>query len=258
MGLETKIRWTDSTWNPWMGCTKVSEGCRFCYAESLMQDRWKKVRWGAGQPRRRNSPEYWKDAVKWNRAAKALGNRHLVFCASQADWLDREVPLEWLNDLLVLIEGTPALTWQLLTKRPEYFETRLRALRERNGFADAWLSGYAPENVWFGVSVENQEMADRRVPLLVQIPAKIRFLSMEPLLGPVRLVDVCPPGRVQWVIIGGESGRTPRRMEVDWAKSLRAECGQLSAKVFFKQMGGSDAEKGGDLLEGERIQEMPE
>jgi len=125
MAENSKINWTTHTFNPWIGCTKVSPGCLHCYAETLMDTRYGRVKWGAGNPRSRTAPSNWKKVRSWNNRAGRDGVRPRVFCASLADWLDDEVPLEWLADLLGLISQTTNLDWLMLTKRPENWADRL-------------------------------------------------------------------------------------------------------------------------------------
>lgn len=195
MGRDSKIEWTKHTFNPWIGCTKVSEGCKHCYAEALMDTRYRKVQWGPQGERKRTSAANWKQPLKWNRDAAAAGVRERVFCASLADWLDDAAPLDWLVDLMDLIEATRNLDWLLLSKRIEHWEVRLvEALvcaRERGSgcawMIHLWLNGIPPKNVWMGASVENQAAADERIPALLGCPAVVRFLSCEPLLGAVSL-----------------------------------------------------------------------
>ena len=261
MSENTKIEWCDHTFNPWEGCTKVSAGCKNCYAEAR-DKRWHggtAVHWGKGAPRRRTSEGNWKLPLKWNREAEASGVRPRVFCASLADWLDDEVPIEWLSDLLELIWMTPFLDWLLLTKRPENFDVRMMQvvdLAEKMGvcdFAYAWLgqkedrvlravAPEPPENVWIGTTVEDQEQAEKRVPKLLGIPAKVRFLSCEPLLGHVDLVNldgfnILFDAGIDWVICGGESGHEARPMHVEWARELREQCKAVDVPFLFKQWG---------------------
>ena len=203
----SKNTWTDHTFNPWVGCTKVSPGCANCYAEA--QDRrWRgdKTRWGEGVPRERTSEAYWRQPLRWNAEAAKSGIRPRVFCGSMCDWLDSEVPIEWLADLMALIHCTPNLDWLLLTKRPENWHKRLLDVMKCRGqirisaevwallqTCVAWEAGrVVPSNVWLGATVENQEMADKRIPALLRIPAKVRFLSCEPLLGVVDLSKSYP------------------------------------------------------------------
>lgn len=192
MAENSAISWTDHTFNPWMGCTKVSEGCKNCYAERDFDKRRHLVEWGPGKPRVRTSEANWKKPLAWNRKAEKDGVRPRVFCASLADWLDPEVPVAWLADLLVLIEDTPNLDWLLLTKRPELWRDQIGRVVVIHGspyligseIASRWLNNEAPSNVWIGTTVENQKNAGR-IPHLLSIPARVRFLSCEPLLGPL-------------------------------------------------------------------------
>jgi protein gp37 len=248
----SKIEWTDHTFNPWIGCTKVSPGCAHCYAEA------RDKRFGNDfKIRRRTSENNWKQPLKWNASVAAVSDRRpRVFCASLADIFDDEVPIEWLADLLALIRAAPNLDWQLLTKRPENWEDRLRAcsvfLNSKPGDFPTWLwdwrcaYGPPPNNIWIGTSVEDQARADERIPNLLQIPAAVRFLSCEPLLGPVEITQYLPcykePGRckhdrIDWVICGGESGPNARPMHPDWARSLRDQCQAAGVPFFFKQWG---------------------
>lgn len=255
MAEYTKIEWATHTFNGWRGCTKVSPGCKNCYAEKLVTQRLK-GEWGPGAPRQLASEAMWKQPLKWDREAAKNGTRPRVFCSSLADVLDNEVPTEWLADLLRLICRTPHLDWLLLTKRPETWTKRMEAVKEIDGdsLAWTWLRGIAPANVWIGTSVEDQERADERIPALLDIPAKVRFLSCEPLLGPVeitgnyaltgqaRRVDksLTPAGtraRIHWVIVGGESGPNARPMHPDWARDLRDQCAAAGVPFLFKQWG---------------------
>jgi protein gp37 len=178
----SNIEWTTHTFNPWIGCTKVSDGCKNCYAEALDR-RWGHKRWGPSAARVRTSAANWKNPLKWDREAKAAGERHRVFCASLADVFDDHPSIQndWRIDLLKLIEMTPNLDWLLLTKRPEKIEATI---------AETWGRSFLIhplDNVWLGTTVENQEQAEKRIPALLSVPAKVRFLSCEPLLGPVDL-----------------------------------------------------------------------
>lgn len=325
MSENSKIEWTDHTFNPWEGCTKVSPGCLNCYAETR-NARWnggESPNWGKGKPRRRTSESNWKKPLKWNSDAsgsfqsfqqvmtsdgeiyrgtieeikslelpmdsivEAGPARPRVFCASLADWLDDEVPIEWLADLLELIRLTPNLDWLLLTKRPENWLERMLAvesfgrskspilaLNSAALISSDWRKGYAPSNVWIGTTVEDQKRADERIPLLLNIPAKVRFLSCEPLLEAVDITKIpdqlysycegcddeksrvyfnsltgrqfcdrsCDGGeyipRIHWVICGGESGSGCRPFDLDWARSLRDQCKDSGVAYFMKQMGG--------------------
>lgn len=251
----SKIEWTDHTFNPWTGCQKVSPGCDNCYAES-----WAKrsglVKWGPGETRRRTSAAYWQQPLKWNRNAKRDGVRRKVFCASLADVFDNEADPVWRAELWRLIALTPDLDWLLLTKRPQNIAKMLPLMpHEVSAWGDGW------PNVWLGTTAENQEEANRRIPHLLAVPAVKRFLSCEPLLGPVDLISSDLPGGyneilplgskwmdrlgigegegqcIDWVICGGESGPRARPMYINWARALRDQCQHAGVPFFFKQWG---------------------
>jgi protein gp37 len=270
MGENSKIEWCDHSWNPWIGCSKVSPGCANCYAEAF-DHRFGGGHWGPGAPRRRTSEANWRKPLAWNRKAAELGTRPRVFCASLADVFDPEVPREWRSDLLALINKCPHLDWLLLTKRPELVNPLLGEASngtyapiprsvERTG---CWnLAEHAP-NIWLGTTIENQEQADKRIPQLLAIPAARRFLSCEPLLGPVDLTDtlfMCGrhnepfgshcnpdcPSALNWVIVGGESGAKARPMALGWAKDIVADCDMASVPVFVKQMGDNPTNREGE------------
>ncbi len=194
----SNIEWTHHTFNPWVGCTKVSPGCDHCYAEA-----WDRrfavsghaMRWGQGKKRQRTSSTNWKQPLRWNREAEALGIRYRVFCASLADVFDNQVPTTWRQDLFALIERTPQLDWLLLTKRVGNVRSMVPAHWISTSFqhgpdpSNIDAAGWPP-NVWLGASICNQEEADREIPKLIDVPASVRFLSMEPLLGPVDLTHL--------------------------------------------------------------------
>lgn len=241
----SKIEWTTHTFNPWIGCTKVSPGCQHCYAESLMGIRYGRVKWGPQGTRMRTSDANWRKPLIWNRNAREAGRRDRVFCASLADaFEDRPGLEEWRVSLLYMILSTPHLDWLLLTKRPE------NVLGMVPGHWKTQVAGEWPGNLWIGASVENQEMADKRISQLLGIPAPVRFLSCEPLIGPVDLTWYMAPqfaaddprhypwrNGVEWVIAGGESGPHARPMHPDWARSLRDQCQAAGVPFFFKQWG---------------------
>lgn len=261
MSKDTKIEWADHTFNPWVGCTKVSPACDHCYAEGWAK-RSGMVQWGSHAERRRTSENNWRQPIRWNAVAKRLGIRYRVFCSSLADVFDSAVPVQWRIELMKLICETPQLDWLLLTKRignaPGMLETAFRAVHhQREGWADN-----IPGNVWIGATICNQEEADRDIPKLLAVPAARRFLSMEPLLGPVdlsqvqagpRVLDVLNGGgfhethfeplpldhrpRVDWVIVGGESGHGARPMHPTWVRSLRDQCLASGTAFTFKQWG---------------------
>lgn len=261
---DSAIEWTDHTFNPWEGCTKVSPGCANCYAEARNQRFSGGKNWGKGAPRRRTKT--WGEPLKWQRAQEDGEGypRPRVFCASLADWLDDEVPIEWLADLLKLIHDTPNLDWLLLTKRPGNFLSRVNRVCELwacdGGYRETHESivyhdmlvpwrcgGRPPENVWIGTTVEDQARADERIPQLLQIPARVRFLSCEPLLEEIVISriwrgsrsthrEIHEPREIHWVICGGESGRGKRPFNPDWARSLRDQCAADGVPFFMKQM----------------------
>jgi protein gp37 len=268
VGAETAIQWCDHTFNPWIGCTKVSEGCRNCYAEAQNRFRkWNGGEWGPGAPRKRTSASNWRLPEKWNREAERAGQRARVFCASLADVFDDEAPAHWRADLFDLIGVTPHLDWQLLTKRPQNAARML-----------PWRDGEAPwRNVWIGTSVEDQRAADERIEHLMRTPATVRFLSCEPLL---ERIDLAPwftriraavlGGSIDWVIVGGESGGGAREMRLDWAQRIVNDCKAAGVAVFVKQLGAKPVEflnpwklrnhKGGDPAEWPadlRVREFP-
>lgn len=297
MSANSKIEWCHHTFNGWIGCSKVSPGCAQCYAEHSTRARVLRANgketWGKGAPRVRTKT--WGDPVKWNKAAgiemrswhafcESFGAseseciqagfykpvRPRVFCASLSDWLDDEVPVEWLADLLALMHATPNLDWLMLSKRPENWGHRvnyaaaylLAAGLPAGKWAAQWTTGTPPHNVWIGTTVENQAMADKRIPLLLSIPARVRFLSCEPLLeftdiqqvGDDDLTIYWPlvgkaisdgmnepeclsGGGIHWVIAGGESGPLARPMHSVWARALRDQCEMYGVPYFFKQWG---------------------
>jgi protein gp37 len=228
MGQNSSIEWTDHTFNPWWGCTKVSPGCQNCYAELWAKRTGHQV-WGKDKQRRFFNDRHWDQPVIWNEEAAKTKTRRRVFCASMADLFERNRSLNiWRERLWSLIEATPLLDWLLLTKRPENVEQMMPWKRE-------W-----PENVWLGTTVENAEYAAMRLPLLLKYPAAIRFLSCEPLLGPIDLRPwACARNvyRIDWVIAGGESGPGARPMHPDWASSLLHQCQELNVPFQFKQWG---------------------
>ena len=231
MAEVTGIAWADSTFNPWIGCTKVAPECDNCYAERLATTRLK-VPWGSGAARRRTAVSYWRQPYSWDRKAAASGRPWRVFCASLADVFDNEVPNDWRDDLFRVIRETPNLTWMLLTKRIANVE---RMTVGRNS-AFVW-----PPNVWLGITTGTQAAADRDIPKLVNIPAAIHWLSIEPMLEPVSFavnMDVC--ALVDWVIYGFESDMGlghARSGNVEWIRDGIAECRLYGCAPFVKQLG---------------------
>lgn len=269
MGETTNIQWTDSTFSPWMGCTKVSPACAHCYAERDTK-RWGKALWGDDAPRQVTSDANWKKPIQWNKKAEQEGVRKKVFCSSLADvFEDRRDLDEPRERLWKLIEDTPHLDWQLLTKRPENMISFTPA-----GWKNAW-----PTNVWAGTTAENQEWANKRIDALTMVPAKIRFLSCEPLLGPISLgrwfdwaevIGLKPDAKngdlladsietrrnLDWLIVGGESGSGFREMKDEWVRSLFEQARKAGIAFFFKQGFGIHPDKE-PLIDGVRYTEFP-
>ncbi len=230
MAKNSNIEWTDHTFNPWWGCQKVSPACANCYAETWARRVGADV-WGAKSKRRFFGPNHWQEPLHWNTDAQREGQRKRVFCASMADVFEGRAELDApRRRLWEVIRVTPWLDWLLLTKRPENI-----------GRMAPWTATW-PANVWIGTSVENQEWAKKRLPLLLQHPAKRRFLSCEPLLGPLDLSSwtVKRPSElhpIDWIIAGGESGPNARPMLPGWARTLRDQCQQSGIPFHFKQWG---------------------
>lgn len=225
---DSKIAWTDNTFNPWWGCVRVSEGCIHCYAETFSKRTGNDI-WGVDKPRRFFGDNHWDQPVLWNRQAEKNKKREFVFCSSMADWLeDRPDLVEPRKRLCRLIESTPWLTWLMLTKRIE------------NTFLipNGWWNFGAPRNVWFGVTTENQKRYDERIDKLLSyrrdFAASKVFLSVEPQIGHIDLHGKKP----DWVIVGGESGAGCRPFEVEWARDMKAQCDKLEIPFFMKQIGG--------------------
>jgi protein gp37 len=227
MAENSKIEWCDHTFNPWIGCQKVSPGCDHCYAEAMMDKRYGRVQWGPHGERVRTSQDNWRKPLRW--AKKANGHRPRVFCASLADWLDNRVPRQWRSDLGRLIEATPELDWLLLTKRPENYAKLA-----------PWPLDEIPPNVWLGVTCEDQPYYERRWAILSRprIKASVKFVSYEPALGPLNNLQLQSGGSIpDWIICGGESGPGARRMKPGWVRALRDECADLDIAFFMKQVG---------------------
>lgn len=287
MSDKTGIEWTDHTFNPWWGCSRVSPACRFCYADRDAQRYGHQV-WRRHGPRRMLSEANWKRPLKWNRDAQNAGIPAKVFCASMADVFedhpDVAEPRERLWDV---IEATPWLRWQLLTKRPENVAGMVP-------WGETW-----PSWVWLGTSVETQRYADQRIPVLLSLPAQTRFLSCEPLLGPVNLdrylwltgastagpfydftgrrrygggiggqaITFIPARDLHWAIIGGESGPRSRPTELRWIEDLLLQCMASGVAPFVKQLGAvlgrqyGAGTKGGDWDSwptGLKVREFPQ
>lgn len=233
MGENSSIEWTDHTFNPWWGCTRVSPGCDNCYADTWSR-RLGMSLWD-GQERRTFGAKHWAEPVKWNRKAEKESRRLRVFCASMADVFDKDAPGRERENLWDLIEDTPHLDWLLLTKRISNVKRMLPA---------------PPRNVWLGISVVNQQEADRDIPKLLEIEAAVRFLSCEPLLGPIEFPLPCRGsvfwGGLHWVIVGGESGPGARPFVLGWGKEIVRQCRAAGAPVFVKQVGSRPTNREGE------------
>jgi protein gp37 len=230
MAKNSSIEWTHHTFNPWWGCEKVSPACKNCYAETWAKRVGQNV-WGPRSQRRFFSDAHWKEPLKWELEAVQLKERRRVFCASMADVFEKRPDLVVSRERLwKLIQETPNLDWLLLTKRPENVEKMV-----------PWAGGKWPENIWLGTTVENQVYARKRLPHLLKHAAAVRFLSCEPLLGPIDLSDWTKEkkGRypIDWIIAGGESGPHSRPMVPAWALSLRDHCLKSGTSFHFKQWG---------------------
>jgi protein gp37 len=251
MSVGTGIEWTEATWNPVTGCDRVSEGCDHCYALTLAA-RLKAM----GNPRyqvdggpRRSGPGFGV-TLHADKLKEPLGWRKpkIVFVNSMSDLFHDEVTDDFVLDVFQSMRHTPQHTYQVLTKRPGRMASLLRHWREEG------VIGPLP-NVWLGTSVENQRWADIRIPPLLRTPAAVRFLSCEPLLGPI---DLGPSARhIDWVIVGGESGPHHRPVEPGWVRALREECLRVGVSFFFKQWGGRTPKAGGRELDGRTWDEMP-
>lgn len=233
----SKIEWTDKTWNPVTGCTKVSQGCKNCYAER-MYERFN------GKGSFKNiicHPERLEHPLRWKKPC-------MVFVNSMSDLFHEDVPFEFIRRVFMAMLNSPMHTFQVLTKRPERaveFFKEMKSLGSTIGYETL-------QNVWIGVSVEDQETANERIPLLLQVPASVSFLSCEPLLGPIDFYEVSssmPPDHthpwrgepilygIHWLIAGGESGPGARPMHPDWVRELRDQCNDAGVAFFFKQWG---------------------
>jgi protein gp37 len=230
---QSHIEWTEMTWNPTTGCNKVSAGCKFCYAEVMANrlyamgiDKYKnnfKLTIHEGSL---NVPYTWK-------------HQKVVFVNSMSDLFHKDVPFEFIQKVFYVMNDTPHI-YQILTKRPDVLLKHHKKLN--------W-----GHNIWMGVSVENQKVSSR-IELLQQTDARVKFLSCEPLIGPLKNM---PLKGIDWVIVGGESGRNPRPMNVDWVLDIQEQCIAVDTKFFFKQWGGTNKKKAGRLLNGKTYDEMP-
>lgn len=272
MAEHTGIGWTDHTWSPWWGCTKVSPGCDHCYAEAL-DKRTGGRHWGPDAPRRWLSDAHWRQPLKWDRAARLAGVRRRVF-PSMCDPFDNEVDATWRWRFIDLIAATPWLDWLLLTKRI--------------GNAKAMLGDTGLPNLWLGATVVNQEEADRDIPKLLATPAALRFVSYEPALGAIRFdslsfregferhdgewtlthnaltgfratspYSAVEGPRLDWLIIGGESGPHRRPFAVAWLESVHAQCAEAGVPLYVKQDAALRPGQQGRIPDHLWVQQMP-
>ncbi len=284
MGEVSKIAWTDATFNPWWGCTRVSPGCENCYAENFAHRFG--TQWGVGADRRFFGDKHWNEPLKWNAQAEKAGVPKRVFCASMADVFEDRRELDGPRERLwKLIEATPSLDWLLLSKRPENMGRML---------PKGWLDNPF-NNVWLGTTVEDQKRAEDRIEHLIQVPAQVRFLSCEPLLEEVDLdpprcqhcydggeidlnndppwcmqcdseacygnwLDACASADqagINWVIVGSESGPSARPMDLEWARSIVRQCESRGVACFVKQVATTESRLAGDA-KGEDMRFWPE
>ncbi len=232
---QSSIEWTEMTWNPTTGCTKVSAGCKFCYAE-VMSKRLHAM-----------GIEKYKDAFKVRMHPDALNipyswkHPKIVFVNSMSDLFHPQVSLEFIKKVFAVMNDNPQHVFQVLTKRAE----RLYELHDQL----KWT-----HNIWMGVSVEDERVVDR-IDFLRGTGARVKFLSCEPLIGPLNNLNL---ENIDWVIVGGESGRKPRPMDPDWVLGIQDQCAQAEVAFFFKQWGGTNKKKAGRTLNGKTYDEMPE
>lgn len=230
MSTQSKIEWTEQTWNPATGCTKISPGCKHCYAETM-----------ANRLHAMGTPGYdngFKLSLMPSRLSQPMNRKKptMYFVNSMSDLFHEDIPDDYLDQIFKVIRQTPRHTYQILTKR---------AVRMREYFIDRTV----PDNVWLGVTVEDREYGIPRIDELRHIPAKIRFLSVEPLLEHLGSIDL---SNIHWVIVGGESGSKARPMKQEWVSSIRRQCEEAGSTFFFKQWGtwGADGVKRNKHLNG--------
>lgn len=264
MGENSGIQWTDHTFNPWWGCQRVSEACRNCYAETFAKRVGLRVWGGDNTERRFFGAKHWQEPLRWNRAAEKEGVRRRVFCASMADvFEDRPDLLQPRARLFKLVHETQWLDWLFLTKRPHLV---------RHMVPSDWMANGFPRNIWMGTTVEDQGCAEKRVEHALDWPCSVRFLSCEPLVGPIDLTSIEPyylkpehtrqprsdfdpvvrldglrghmmgpddmlDHHIDWVIVGGESGPKARPFDLDAARRIVSDCRAANVAVFVKQMG---------------------
>lgn len=235
LGETSNIEWTDATWNPVTGCTKISPGCANCYAETFAE----RFRGVPGHPYEQGFDlRLWRDRIdlplRWKKPKR-------IFVNSMSDLFHKDVPQNFILQVFKTMNEASWHQFQVLTKRHE----RLLELDPALPWSD---------NIWMGVSVENAEYAGRRIDFLRRTHAHIKFLSIEPLLGPIDDLDL---EKIDWVIVGGESGRRPRALDKDWVRSIRDQCAAADVSFFFKQWGGTNKKKAGRILDGRTHDQLP-
>lgn len=232
---QSSIEWTEMTWNPTTGCTKISTGCKFCYAE-IMSKRLKAM-----------GVEKYKDAFKVRIHENQLKipytwkSAKIVFVNSMSDLFHKDIPLEFIKKVFAVMNDNPNHVFQVLTKRAERLYEIHNELK--------WT-----HNIWMGVSVENDKEIDR-IDYLRRTKARVKFLSCEPLIGPLPKLNL---KKIDWVIVGGESGHKPRPMEPDWVLDIQEQCEKADVRFFFKQWGGRNKKAAGRILNGRTYDDMPE
>lgn len=240
MAEQSAISWTDSTFNPWIGCTKVSPACDHCYAERDNGRRGWVAGWGPGVPRRRTKT--WGEPLKWHRKAVLTGYRPRVFCASLADVFDNEVSPQWRVDLFDLIRATTALRWMLLTKRIGNAEKML---------PPDWPEAYG--HVGLMATLATQSEWDRDYHKLRDTPAAWHGVSVEPMLSAINIGDAAP----DWIITGGESGPGFRETPISFVRSMRDQCARNGIAFHHKQWGGLRPKENGCELDGREHKDFP-
>jgi protein gp37 len=233
----TKIEWTESTWNPITGCTKITSGCKFCYAE-VMARRLQAM----GQDKYLNGfeltlhPETLKEPYTWKKPK-------MIFVNSMSDLFHKDIPVDYIQKIFRVMKDNPQHVFQILTKRADvlnYYDS------------EGWLDW--SHNIWMGVTVEDHTVT-KRIDLLRETGARVKFLSCEPLLTDLPNLNL---QNIDWVIVGGESGRTPRPIKEEWVLNIQDQCKAQSVAFYFKQWGGTNKKKNGRLLKGSTYSEMPQ
>ncbi|OQY59720.1 MAG: hypothetical protein B6245_05445 [Desulfobacteraceae bacterium 4572_88] len=236
MSSKSKIEWTESTWNPATGCTKISKGCDNCYAERMAKRLVGRHGYSKENPFQVTlHPNRLSQPLKWK-------GSHIVFVCSMGDIFHKNVPEDYILQILDVIKKSPNHTFQILTKRAG----RMLQVSKKIG---KW-----PDNVWMGVTVESKSCT-KRIDRLKQVKSTVRFLSCEPLLNDLGELDL---KKINWVIVGGESGFRARLMSPEWATNIRDQCLKAQIPYFFKQWGGVNKKKAGRCLEGKEWNQMPE